>query len=202
MMLCDGKDPLWYRADDGQIIDVRAAVERGPATTTAYDPRQLGELVLSRRRLEPGRQGRIETTDESTITAALRLTDYGLDSRIGILNFGSATKPGGGYLSGARAQEEDLCRSSTLFYCLKAAEAFYQAHYGVQDPLYTHRVIFSPHVMIIRDQTLALISLPAGENRRRRRSSTSRRNRRRSRASDRRACDHLHGRGRARCVRR
>lgn len=56
--------------------------------------------------------------------------DGGSPARIGVLSFASATKPGGGFLSGAQAQEESIARASTLYTSIitPTANQFYQLH--------------------------------------------------------------------------
>ncbi|KAF5317017.1 hypothetical protein D9611_003693 [Ephemerocybe angulata] len=76
-----------------------------------------------------------------------------VDRRIGVLNFASAKKPGGGFLSGAQAQEETIARSSTLYASLMidAGREFYTLHHRiVKDGYYTHSMIYSPGVQIFR----------------------------------------------------
>lgn len=68
-----------------------------------------------------------------------------------ILNFASAIKPGGGWLSGKQAQEESLCRASGLGFALKerGCRPFYA---GNKDSgIYSDAIIYSPDVPVIRD---------------------------------------------------
>ncbi|VDC02841.1 unnamed protein product [Peniophora sp. CBMAI 1063] len=76
--------------------------------------------------------------------------------RVGILNFASATKVGGGFRSGAQAQEESIARSSTLSCSLECSEAerFYKLHSrDKRGGYYTHAMIFSPGVTVFRDDS-------------------------------------------------
>lgn len=79
------------------------------------------------------------------------------EGKTGILNFASATKPGGGFMNGAEAQEESIARSSTLYPALKTNEAqqFYKLHTRENAEnaaaYYSHGMIYSPNISIFRD---------------------------------------------------
>jgi uncharacterized protein (TIGR02452 family) len=90
----------------------------------------------------------IEVTRESTLAAARRLA---LDGEVAALNFASAKNPGGGFRTGAQAQEESLARASALFPCLAAVPEYYEFHRAHHDLLYSDRVIYSPRVPVFRD---------------------------------------------------
>ena len=47
-----------------------------------------------------------------------------------VMNFANAIHPGGGFLKGARAQEEALCRCSTLYKSISSNKAFEMYHYN------------------------------------------------------------------------
>lgn len=78
-------------------------------------------------------------TGEGSVATARRLRGDGVDGRIGVLDVASARNSGGGYLRGARAQEEDLCRSALLYTCLIEAPDYYAAHRASTDPAHSHR---------------------------------------------------------------
>ncbi|MGF1430040.1 TIGR02452 family protein [Kitasatospora sp. LaBMicrA B282] len=100
----------------------------------------------------------IEVTAEGSMQAAERLTGAG--GEVGVLNFASARNPGGGYLRGARAQEEDLCRTALLHSCLLRVPEHYAAHRASSDLRYSHRAVFSPGVPVIRDGHGNLLARP------------------------------------------
>ncbi|WP_329566347.1 TIGR02452 family protein [Kitasatospora sp. NBC_01266] len=105
----------------------------------------------------------LEVTAEGSLQAAARLVRENGGSAagsVGVLTFASARNPGGGYLRGARAQEEDLCRTALLYQCLLAVPDYYAAHRASADLRYSHRVIFSPAVPVIRDEHGELLARP------------------------------------------
>lgn len=81
------------------------------------------------------------------------VTEYGFDSDImAVLNFANAYHIGGGYKRGCLAQEETLCRCSTLYASLTSPEArmaysYNNDHKSVMGP---DNIIHSPNVSIFR----------------------------------------------------
>ena len=76
--------------------------------------------------------------------------------KVCILNFASATNPGGGVTKGSSAQEEAICRCSTLYANLKeqyAWNAFYAPHRRAHDPLHNDECIYTPGVMVFKSDT-------------------------------------------------
>ena len=70
-----------------------------------------------------------------------------------MLNFASATNPGGGVTHGSSAQEEALCRCSTLYPCLNTKEFwddFYGPHRKANNPLYNNDCIYTPGVVVFK----------------------------------------------------
>lgn len=73
-----------------------------------------------------------------------------------VLNFASANNPGGGVVWGSTAQEECLCRCSTLYANLTDRacwEKFYTPHRGQNNPLYNDDCIYTPDVLVFKSDT-------------------------------------------------
>ena len=98
-----------------------------------------------------------EVTNETTLSAHLRHQAKGYN--VVSLNFASATQPGGGFLNGARAQEEYLCRSSALYVTLKDSP-MYAYHRAKGHKLYSDAMIYSPEVPVFRDDEHRLLATP------------------------------------------
>ena len=86
-----------------------------------------------------------------------------IGKRTAVLNFASATSPGGGVEKGASAQEECLCRVSTLYPCLadqKMRASFYTPHRKNGNTLHNDDIIYTPNVLVIKDDDHNLLSEP------------------------------------------
>ena len=73
-----------------------------------------------------------------------------------VLNFASAKNPGGGVEWGSTAQEECLCRCSTLYANLTDRtcwEKFYEPHRKQGDQLYNDDCIYTPDVLVFKSDT-------------------------------------------------
>lgn len=71
-------------------------------------------------------------------------------------NFASATNPGGGVVNGSSAQEEALCRCSTLYFNLNVREmwdGFYTPHREAHAPLHNDDIIYTPGVVVFKSDT-------------------------------------------------
>lgn len=90
---------------------------------------------------------RVQVANETALGAARRLVEQGL--RPLALNFANGVHPGGGFLSGAKAQEEVLCRSSALYQTL-ADDPMYEAHRKRGLPDSSDWAIYSPDVPVFR----------------------------------------------------
>jgi len=138
-----------YTSPAGTRVDLGDDIARAVAGTRLYLPED--------RLPDPGPAvtPAIEVTTESTVDAGRRL-----GPGTAALVFASARNPGGGFRTGARAQEEDIARASALYACLLAVPDFYSYHRADDDLRYSDRVIYSPDVPVFRDDRGALLDEP------------------------------------------
>jgi uncharacterized protein (TIGR02452 family) len=145
-----------YPAPDNRPVPIGALAKAAVAGTVLHRPDEL-ERLLARTAKENG-AARVTVTQETTAEAARRLAEAG-GGDVLALNFASARNPGGGFLGGARAQEEDLCRASALYPCVITQRDYYAANAAVPG-LYTDHMIYSPRVPFFRDRELRFLEAP------------------------------------------
>ena len=126
----------------GMTVPLRHLVKAARDGTVSYPPDAM---------VAPPAMSRVETrttvVNDTTLVAARQLAAEGF--RVVALNFASARHPGGGFLGGARAQEESLCRSSALYACING-NPMYAHHAPMPGGFYTNYAIYSPDVPVFR----------------------------------------------------
>lgn len=134
----------FYLLPDGTRVDLAEAITHAQAVTRSYMP---GTSVPQPQAKQFST--RIHVRNEPTLEAIQRLIGQG--HRVIALNFASARNPGGGWLSGAQAQEESLARASALVACIEQSP-MYKLHTHQRDLFYTNSAIYSPDVPVFRNQ--------------------------------------------------
>lgn len=138
----------WYETDD----DLKEAVKASTAGTKIYFEGDTPELSD----VKPYDKTEIRVTTAKSFEAAMRLRKEHREERIAVHNFASATNPGGGVTKGSRAQEECLCRCSTLYPVLNTdsnLNDYYGFHRNRHDVRYTDACIYTPGIKIIKSDT-------------------------------------------------
>jgi uncharacterized protein (TIGR02452 family) len=150
-----------YVAPDGGAIDLTAILGVCLSGTHSYDPEDLARLRQQRLA-----QTNIQQTttfavvNETTLQGSWQLSATHRYQRIGVLNFASAKNPGGGFLRGARAQEESLARSSALYFSLRQCPQHYAFHRSQDTCLYSDHMIYSPTCPVFRDDAGLWLAQP------------------------------------------
>ncbi|MEK8127837.1 TIGR02452 family protein [Paenibacillus filicis] len=158
----------FYTTPSGSRVDLGEAVRRAVEGSKLYTPDELPriqEKALARLDVntqESGETGgpRIEVTGETTLQAVRRLVEQEGRADTLCLNFASAKNPGGGFLGGSQAQEESLARSSALYPCIAQMTEMYAYNRERKSCLYSHHMIYSPDVPVLREDDGTLLERP------------------------------------------
>lgn len=96
-------------------------------------------------------------TTEDSFSAAARI-----GGRVLVLNFANAHNPGGGFRHGANAQEEALCRCSTLYASITSDKAreMYRYNNSHISNVESDYMLISDDVCVFRDCSLQLLEAP------------------------------------------
>lgn len=151
-----------YAAPSGKWVDVRALQEAADRHTEVVRPDELEALSANGKpsstprppvgdAVPTPRATRIEVVDATTQQAAKDLARE--PGGVVLLNFASAKNPGGGFLGGAKAQEEEVCRCSGLYPLLARRSEYYEANRALRSALYTDYSIYSRDVPFFKTAT-------------------------------------------------
>jgi uncharacterized protein (TIGR02452 family) len=144
---------------NGKVVKLRLSKEQMVASHVLLpaDVQDICGRKLTRAAI-PG-QCRIGCVKQDSYVAAIEMMRDRQNARdqskpVLVLNFANPVNIGGGVYKGAKTQEEDLCRRSSLLRSLETQHSL--RYYNYNRKLHTHMgsdaMIFSPEVEIFRDE--------------------------------------------------
>ena len=150
-----------YYTVNGKQIDIVQSIRQSVDKTQLYSSDTLDCLQneIQKAIVKNNFQTRITVQNCTSIEAASQLLKT--DGKAGCLNFASAKNPGGGFLSGAQAQEESLARNSALYPALtKFQREMYEYNRSLNTCLYSDCMIYSPDVVFFKNDAGELLPQP------------------------------------------
>ena len=163
-----------YEAN-GKQVSIASEIDHAISQSRLYLPDEVAEL----RRVQHGRiqnssiqhsavqNNSVQKSGDAPIISVVSGTtqqvaqELANEGPLALLNFASARNVGGGFLNGAKAQEEDLCRCSALYATLTKHTTYYEENRRQSSLLYTDHLIFSPAVPFFKTRgTGNLLSEP------------------------------------------
>jgi uncharacterized protein (TIGR02452 family) len=135
-----------FQVPGGDRVDLSGVIAKSLETQTTYPPMTEFSPPSAADLHAPA----IEITGETTTAACHRLVEIERIAETVALNFANPQEPGGGFLFGAIAQEEAICRCSVLYSLLNLAPEMYK-NAKVNNGLFTDYMILTRDVPIFRD---------------------------------------------------
>ncbi len=145
-----------FISSSGKTINFAIEQKMAEAGTKLYSPEAVEKLMQHPASNEASSYA-IEVTDETTQVAAYRLVTIAGCQDLVLLNYASARNPSGGFINGAKAQEEDLARCSGLYPCQLKQPQYYEANRSQDSLLYTDNIIYSPKIPWFRKRSRELL---------------------------------------------
>ena len=134
----------WCKKDD----DLSASIDRAKKNTEVFYEDDYPPL--------PAKQAvdtEITVTGNRSYQAAMRLVKDNPGCKVAVLNFANAFHAGGGVKTGAGAQEECLCRTSTLYpllYRNTLRYSFYAHHHDLKTSKASDSLVYTEGVVICK----------------------------------------------------
>ena len=138
--------------DSMSRIDSDSSLQQSVASSIASQQFIAEGTIIALPKPLYAESAQVIVTKNRSFEAARPYAEQGL--KIAVLNFASSTNPGGGVTSGASAQEECLCRVSTLYPCLKDEsmwDLFYAPHRKARNPMHNDDIIYTKDVFVFKD---------------------------------------------------
>ena len=138
--------------DSMSRIDSDSSLQQSVASSIASQQFIAEGTIIALLKPLYAESAQVIVTKNRSFEAARPYAEQGL--KIAVLNFASSTNQGGGVTSGASAQEECLCRVSTLYPCLKDEsmwDLFYAPHRKARNPLHNDDIIYTKDVIVFKD---------------------------------------------------
>ena len=142
--------------DTEKAYNTKSALKKSIENTKEHTRLYLADNIPDISSANAGANAKVTVSKKRSFEAAFDLKERYPDSKIAVHNFASATNPGGGVKRGSSAQEECLCRCSTLYPCLDTKyllDNFYGFHRKLHDLRYTDACIYSPDVIVFKDDS-------------------------------------------------
>lgn len=149
-----------YYICNGERIDVSDDIQRSVDCSCLYREDEFDD-VLSNAAAKIAKLNfvtNIQIENTTVLEGAADLLQSG--NKVGCLNFASAKNPGGGFLNGAVAQEESLAVSSSLYASQMKHFELYEYNRSRHTYLYSDHMIYSPDVVVFRDNYGELLTKP------------------------------------------
>ncbi len=137
----------WIRSDP----DLAASVAEGKKNTTLFFEEDYPDYDETRRR-----ETLVTVSGDRSFQAAMNIRKKYPGAKIAVMNFANAFEAGGGVAKGASAQEECLCRTSTLYpllYRRSLKDSYYKHHYDLATPKASDALIYTEGVIICKTDT-------------------------------------------------
>lgn len=142
---------------NNELPSLKKAIHESLEGTLIFDGKSSYNVKRTWNKEQNNERQGISIQKATTIDAALelekKLRGSNFPYRIGILNFASATTVGGGVAKGSNAQEESICRVSTLYPVLnsdKVHEGYYLKNRICGNRIYENICVYSPDIIIFR----------------------------------------------------
>jgi len=145
---------LYRTSEGGPEVDIRILIEDCVAGTRIVSAEGLAGIPTPNSAGGPAPE--ISVADATTLDAAEALL-HETGRPPCILVFASAKHPGGGFLNGMMAQEEDIAYRTTLYKALGSVPGYYKESVAnLNNSLYFNKAVYTEGLVVMRDSEYEL----------------------------------------------